>query len=266
MKYFDNINNRLVQMDKVASPEYWDSQWDTKNFEKTVLGGLKNRLIVGMIKKYICPGKSKKILEGGCGNGQFVYAFNKLGYDSYGIDYAKKTILKINYFFPDLNVTYGDVEKLDFPDNYFDGYWSLGVIEHFYDGFDAITREAERVVKSGGFLFITFPHLSLFRKIKIRLGHYPIFNNTLLVKKEFYQFILDHKDVIREVEKHGFLLVEGRHFSGLKGLKDEVSIFKPLLQKIYDSKNRMLLIMNYGLSFILSGFSNHAILLIFRKK
>jgi SAM-dependent methyltransferase len=266
MKYFDNINNRLVHTNKNTSPEYWDVQWNKENFKKTILNGTKNILIKRTTKKYINPSKLKRILEGGCGNGQFVYAFDKLGYDSYGVDYAEKTILKTKKIFPNLKVFNGDVRKLDFPSNYFDGYWSIGVIEHFYNGYDSIIKEAERVIKPEGFLFITFPHLSLLRKIKIKLGNYPIFNSKLLEKEEFYQFILNDKDVRKKIENYGFSLVKKIRFSGFKGLKDEISCLNPLLQKIYDSKNKILLIINYGMSLILSGFSNHVILLIFKKK
>lgn len=265
MKYFDNSNNRLVHTNKTASPEYWDMQWDKKNFEKTVKNGINNILITRTTKKYIYPSKSKKILEGGCGNGQFVYAFDKLGYDSYGLDYAKKTILKIKSIFPDLKVNEGDVRKLDFPNNYFDGYWSIGVIEHFYEGYYNIIKEAERVIKPKGFLFVTFPHLSLLRKIKIKLKHYPVFNSKVLEKEEFYQFILDDKDVTKKIESLGFSLIKKNRFSGLKGLKDEATFLKPFLQKLYDSKNKILLVINYGMSLILSGFSNHVILLVFKK-
>jgi SAM-dependent methyltransferase len=266
MKYFDNINNRLVHTSKTASPEYWDAQWNTEDFKKTVTNGIKNKLIIKTTKKYIPPNELKKILEGGCGNGQFVYTFDKLGYDSYGVDYAEKTISKIKTIFPDLKVNVSDVRKLDFPDNYFDGYWSFGVIEHFLEGYESIINEAQRVIKPGGFLFITFPHLSLLRKMKIKLRYYPVFNDKILDEEEFYQFILDHENVIETIEKFGFKLIEKNRFSGLKGLKDEVQTLKPLLQKIYDSKNKMLLIVNYSMSLLLSKFSNHAILLVFRKK
>lgn len=265
-KYFDKRNNRLIFTDKVASPDFWDKQWNVDNFKETVKNGIKNRLITRTTKKYIHPAKLKRILEGGCGNGQFVYAFDKLGYDSYGVDYAGKTIQKINSIFPDLKITIGDVRKLNFPDNYFDGYWSIGVIEHFYGGYAPTIKEATRVIKSGGFLFITFPHLSLLRKIKIKFGYYPIFDNKILEKEKFYQFISDHKDVIKNIESHSFSLIEKNRFSGLKGLKDEISSFKFLLQKLYDSKNILIQIINYSFSLILSPISSHAILLVFRKK
>jgi len=55
---------------------------------------------------------------------------------------------------------FSDVRKLNFPDHYFDGYWSLGVIEHFYKGYDEIIHKIYRVLHPGGFLFLTVPEMS----------------------------------------------------------------------------------------------------------
>jgi len=266
MKYFDKQNNRLVFVEKSASPDYWDSHWDIQNFKKIVENGIKNRLITKTTLKFIRPSKSKRVLEGGCGNGQFVYLFDKMGYDSYGIDYAPKTVAKIKTIFPDLKVSAGDVRKLDFADNYFDGYWSIGVIEHFFDGYESIISEMERIIKPGGFLFVIFPHLSILRKIKIKFGCYPIFDEKNADLKNFYQFAFDQRSVIKEIKKHDFTLVQTIHDNGIKGLKDEISLLKPSLQKLYDSRNILSRIINYGLSITLSAFSGHAILLVFRKQ
>jgi len=268
VKYFDKKNNRLIFMGEKASPYYWDNQWDVENFKKVIENGKRNRLVTKTTTKFIPPDKSKKILEGGCGNGQFVYAFNELGYDSYGVDYAPKTVSRIKKIFPDLKVSVGDVRKLKFPDNHFDGYWSIGVIEHFFEGYSPIIKEIERIVRPGGFLFISFPHLSFLRKIKNKLGYYPPFDEKILNEKEFYQFALNHKEVINKITSQGFNLVKKIPYSGTKGLKDEISILKPLMQKIYDSNNILLKIINYGLSLALSRLrlSDHSILLVFCKK
>lgn len=266
MKYFDAAGHRLVFIEHGASPSHWDNLWNVENFEKIVRNGIKNRLMTKTTLKFIRPDKSKKVLDGGCGNGRFVHAFNTLGYDSYGVDYAPKTISKIKTIFPDLKVNIGDVRKLDFPNNYFDGYWSIGVIEHFYNGYDSVIKEAKRVIKSGGFLFITFPHLSILRKIKITLGCYRLFNEKITVQGKFYQFALDRRSVIKEIEKYDFTLIQTAPHAGMKGLKDEISFFKPLLQKIYDSHNIILRIIAYGISITFSWFSGHTVLLIFRKQ
>lgn len=264
-KYFDAQGNRLVFIEQEASPSYWDNQWDVTNFEETVKNGINNRLITKTTLKFIPPEKSNKILEGGCGNGQFVYAFDKLGYDAYGVDYAPKTITRIKESFPHLQVQAGDVRNLEFPDQHFDGYWSIGVIEHFFEGYQPIVSEIKRVLKPGGYLFLTFPHLSLLRRMKIRLGYYPSFINSPDQKDKFYQFALDHNHIIKELESNGFKLVRKTPYAGMKGLKDEAPLLKPWLQKIYDSKNILIKILNYGISFAFAPISSHSVLLVFKK-
>lgn len=265
-KYFDAKGNRLVFIEQEASPSYWDNQWDVTNLKETIKNGTKNRLITKTTLKFIAPDKSKKILDGGCGNGQFVYAFHKLGYDAYGVDYAPKTVAKVKELFPELQVLIGDVKRMGFADNSLDGYWSIGVIEHFFDGYGEILKEMERVIKPGGFLFLTFPYMSFLRRFKAWLGFYPYFQQDNIDLKHFYQFALNHNTVIQDLKQHNFNLVQTIPYAGTKGLKDEIALVKPILQKLYDSQNMFLRLINYGLSFLSSRFSGHSILLVFRKK
>lgn len=206
------------------------------------------------------------VLEGGCGKGEYVYLLTQAGYKCVGVDTAKNTVGEIRRAIPALDVRYGDVRKLDFPDNYFDGYWSLGVIEHFFSGFRSTLKEMARVIDPGGFLFITFPYMSPFRTIKAKLGLYP----TRRFKKQprrFYQFALDHNKVVAKIEKAGFRLVAQKPFDGFKGLKDEIKIlafFLDLIGKL-TAKN----IFFGGVRFIVDNifvrFSGHIILLVFQR-
>lgn len=265
-KYLDTKNNRLVFTGKSAGPDFWDKAWDVENFKKVIEGGKNNRLVIGTTKKFLPAKSSPKILEAGCGNGQFVLAFHNLGYDAYGVDYADKTIAKTKSIFPELKISVQDVRKLEFPNDYFDAYWSVGVIEHFFNGYQEILEEIKRVVKPGGYAFISFPHMSLLRKLKVKLGLYPPFDEKILDKENFYQFALDHDKIIENIANSGFILEKKIPNDGTKGLKDEISFLKPPLQKIYSSRNFFLRVLNYSLSLLLAKFSSHAVLLVFRKK
>ncbi len=265
MKYFDKTNNRLVFLSTKANSKFWDKQWTDKNLKKSILSIQKNNLISKTTKKFIKPSVDKKILEGGCGKGHFVYRLQQDGYSSFGIDYAKKTILEINKVLPSIQVTLGDVRKTQFPNNYFDGYWSLGVIEHFFNGYQPIINEMQRIIKPDGYLFITFPYMSPIRKIKAKLNKYPIFDKRKINKNSFYQFALDPKKVQKDLERLDFILIHKQPFDGIKGLKDEVSLTKNILQKIYDSRNIFMQSIGFILSKFLSPFTGHSILLIFKK-
>lgn len=156
------------------------------------------------------------------------------------------------------------MRKLDFADCFFDGYWSLGVIEHFFDGYDEILKEAKRVIKPNGYLFLTFPYMSLLRRLKAKSGLYKIFDYAYPINN-FYEFIQSQTMVKKTVEEHGFRFVSKYPFDFIKGFKDEVSFLRPVLQKIYNSQNIAAKGIRFLSSVLFSWFSGHAILLIFQK-
>lgn len=262
MKFYDSENKRIIVFEKSATPEFWNEHWQTDNFFKEVTSGKNNRLVKKFTNKFLPHGA--KILEGGCGVGQNVFGLNFWGYNAYGVDFAKKTIKKIKENFPELKTSVQDVRKLDFEDNFFDGYWSLGIIEHFIEGYDEILKEAKRAIKPGGYLFLTFPYMSPLRKLKVKLGNYENFKSNLKTDK-FYQFILDAEKVKTNVEKYGFKLVLKHPFDATKGLKDEVSLLRLLLQKIYDSRKTLAQGIRFLILILFSKITAHNILLVFRK-
>lgn len=138
------------------------------------------------------------------------------------------------------------------------------MIEHFWEGYDEILKEIKRVLKPNGYLFLSFPYISPLRKFKANLGFYKIFNNRLK-NDNFYQFILDEKRVKDNIKKYEFIFVSRYPFDATKGLKDELFLLKPILQKIYDDKS----IVSKGIrvlnSILFSKFACHSILLVFKK-
>ena len=262
--YYDPTNDRLVFEGQPATKDFWDHQWQTKKFREIVLAGFSDRFVVPLTKKFLLPEQATRILEGGCGRGQRVYALAKSGYDAYGIDYAKKTVELINKHFPELKVTVGDVRKIPFPDQYFDGYWSIGVIEHFFDGYGDILSEMKRVIKKGGYLFLIFPYISPLRQLKIRLGRYPLLPQTFQ-EQHLYQFAFNDRQVAEKVASSGFKLRYRLPYEGFKGLKDEVALLRPMLQKIYDRPTGINRIITYALSKLFAPLASHTILLVFEK-
>lgn len=264
MKFFDKSNNRLVFLEEKATSEYWDAQWNVENFRSAVTGVRKGSFVRRYTDKYLPLGA--KILEGGCGKGQFVYALKKWGYAPVGVDYAEQTVKRIQQEFPELNILKADVMDLPFEDNSFDGYWSFGVIEHFFDGYDKIAKEMHRVVKNNGYVFMTFPYMSPLRRLKAYVKQYPPFEQASADLNKFYQFALSKESVQKKFADRGFECVESSSLDGVKGLKDEIKWLRPLLQPIYTPKN----IVTKGIKFILDKlcrpFSSHVALLIFRVK
>lgn len=262
MKYFDKNNNRLVYVGSASNDEYWDSHWEDEDFKKRIQKST-NLLVSSYTKKYL-P-KESLILEGGCGRGQNVYLLNNMGYNCIGLDYAQKTVEKVNAAVPEIDVVLGDVRKLDFDDNYFDGYWSLGVIEHFYNGYDDIINEMQRVIKADGILFLTVPTMSKLRKYKASKGKYPIWEEENGLIDDFYQFALDPDQVIKDIEAVGFTLLEQNPYDGFKGLKDEVPFLKRPLQYVYDSQNIIMKVFRKTIDILIKRYTSHMTLFVFKK-
>jgi len=264
-RYYDKVNNRLVYIGDASSSEYWDLHWDKNTIKKRYSNFISPLdYIANTTKKYIEPGGV--ILEGGCGVGQEVQKLKNIGYKPIGVDYAKRTVKTVNKYKPELDVRLGDVTKLSFEDNYFDAYWSFGVIEHFYEGYGSILSEMSRVVKKGGYLFVTFPHMSVIRRRKAKKSKYPLWKNNKNDIDNFYQFALDEDTVLKDLIPQGFELVKKRYLSGIKGLKDEVKFLKNPLQKIFDNKSFFGKAATNIISIVCSRFSSHTVLLVLKNK
>ncbi len=264
MKYYDATKKRLVFTGSPATPDFWDNHWNTDNSIKTVLSSVKNTMVSRITAKYLKP-QEGVILEGGCGSGFNVMSLVNNGYRCIGVDYAPKTIEHLKKFVPELEVELADVRELPFKDNSFSGYWSWGVIEHFYDGFDGVLREMCRVVKGGGYIFLVFPHFSLLRRLKAKCGFFPAWD----IKEQniFYQFAFLSNPAVEYFKSNGFELKKTMPFDGIKGVKSEIGFLRSPLQKLYSYKGNSLLlkIIIKATDILTSFWAGHSILLIFRK-
>jgi ubiquinone/menaquinone biosynthesis C-methylase UbiE len=98
--------------------------------------------------------KGMKMLEPGCGRGEFLTNFKELGLDVYGVDISPEAAMFANEF----PVELCDVEneRLPYADNTFDILYSKSFIEHLHKP-EKYLEEAFRVLKPGGQLLTLVP-------------------------------------------------------------------------------------------------------------
>src|SRR3990172_6474911 len=265
MKIYIPENRSLAFIEKKATSEFWDKHWEVDDLRNQIIN-CRDSWFIEIMKKYL-PGDKGIILEGGCGRSHLVHAISYQGYNAVGIDFAEKTVKRVNEAVPEIDVRYGDVRNLPFRDGEIAGYWSIGVVEHFWDGYEKIIKEMMRVIRTGGYLFITFPYMSPLRRLKAYFDLYDKKLDKDMLDK-FYQFALDPRKFTDDLKCLGFTLKEQVPFDGIKGVKDEVRFLKKPLQKLYDynGTNVFIIKIKSYLDTLFRPFASHCILLVFQKR
>ena len=265
MRYYDPNNNRLVYVKSRANERFWDEHWgrmDASILYKPIVSP--SNFVVNTTGKHL-PTKSL-ILEGGAGLAQNSWNLHLSGYRTIALDFTPKTIDFVKRYRPEVQPTLGDVRNLPLQDESIDGYWSLGVIEHFYDGYDEILSEMRRVIRKDGYLFLTFPHISKLRQIKVRKGLYEIWPGNGDLVANFYQFALDQHRVIEAFGVYEFKLILKKCFDGVKGFKDEIRTGKSCMQAIYDGGTQKTKLVRRLLDKLLRPWASHMVLMVFKRQ
>lgn len=255
----DKANDRLVYLTRRADQRYWEEEH--RPWAKKSLIERGDRFVAEETRKYLPLGA--KVIDAGCGTGATVFGLRKAGFNAYGIDYDEKTVVTIKSSFPDLNVQVADVCKMPFSEGYFDGVWSLGVIEHFYDGYLPIILETRRVLRPGGYLFLTVPSISPTKKFKMWLGHYDEVRDADL--GQFFQFAFHPKDTIDAVTDMGFTLIRSFGRSGSMGLYEDANSLSKLFFLKPDSRDTLSRIMWRAADIVLRKISYHIRYFVFKR-
>ena len=227
---------RIIWYKEKASQEYWSEHWKIIPIERVMEGSKRNKMLYDVFVNYLSV--LDIVLDGGCGLSQWVKILKEKGYNSLGVDFSVDTVKTVKKYYPNLPLIIGDVLSLPFTDNCFDGYISLGVVEHFIEGPENAIKEAERVLKPGGLFFVSVPYFNFLRKIKKALHLYK--EEESHSDDEFYQYAFT-KGEFSQILKHcGFTPIESVKYGALKGLKDEISaigkIYNKLKEKLLDQQ------------------------------
>jgi 2-polyprenyl-3-methyl-5-hydroxy-6-metoxy-1,4-benzoquinol methylase len=106
-----------------------------------------------LLQQYTREGQ---LLDVGTGFGFFLAEMKDKGWDVTGIEISQKAMDYARYVFG-LTIHPGPMEKVGFPDNYFDAVTGFYVIEHLPYPM-VFLRECHRILKPGGLLLLRYPH------------------------------------------------------------------------------------------------------------
>ncbi|MBF0096461.1 MAG: methyltransferase domain-containing protein [Magnetococcales bacterium] len=221
VRYYDADNRRLVCIQEGCDAAFWSAHWreSLQNAGPIFRQPPAYHTFLYVTKRHLPPGS--RVLDGGCGLALTVHALDRAGFRAYGVDFSLDTIQTVHAHWPHLHLSCQDIRQLAFADHFLDGYWSLGVIEHFYPGYDAVLQEMWRTIRPGGSLFLTFPALNVLRRYKAQRGDYPPYQEDDAKRAAFYQFMLSPEEVQRRVEMAGFRLVRRGGQSVVRTFKEE---------------------------------------------
>ena len=200
--------------------ELWEKNWEAGQFNQ-VLQFCRVDPLLPLFEKY--AKKGMKMLEGGCGLGQYVTFQTFRGVEVVGLDFAQRALHRLNRRVPDSLLSVGDVSKLPFVEKSFDVYYSGGVVEHFEGGVEQSLNEAHRVLKKDGVLLISVPYFSPLRRLlyplkrkfwrKVRVSEEEDIANGLSFfqyayqTEEFERLLADSN--LKVVKKQGYAIVWG---------------------------------------------------------
>ena len=165
---------------------------------------------------------------------------DRQGHKVIGVDLDKRALVRAHQYDAHLSLSAADVAQLPFPDDSFDAYVSLGVIEHFEGGCQHILGEARRVLKPHGLIFVSVPYLHLIKRLSLSFYsgdlHQRVANfsqGSESADKVFYQYVFTRAEIVRVMKEAGFVVIETilcgtlRWFLNLKPVRKLRSHLRP---------------------------------------
>ena len=211
--------------------------------------------------------QGKKIIDCGCGTGQYLQALLNLGADAYGIEYANDKVarFKKEHFEIAERIQRGNIEAMDFESESFDLALLNEVLEHVPN--DAVAlREICRILKPKGILIIFSPnrlypfesHSVYLKKSNQRLPisvpfipYIPLSlgqNIFVYNARNYWPFELRQK-----VRGCGFRIIGTNYlwqtFENISGIQPKfIKFLRPALRKMFDILEKIPVIKIFGVS------------------
>ncbi len=170
--------------------------------------------------------KMGRVLEVGCSTGLMLSLFQKMGWDTTGVEVSKKAAEVAKK--KGLEIITKPFEDVDF-DQKFDVVIFNHTLEHLKDPASALAKAA-KLLANGGILYIDLPNFGSF-SARAQKGDWPL----LLPDEHLWHFTLNSLNVL--LKKNGFKIVYDERASGIWDL---ASPLEDLVRAFFGLKKRFL--------------------------
>lgn len=180
---------------------YWTDVWENQLGSRTQIERVAKQDEYKLMQPYLrqLP-KEAKIIDAGCGLGDWVLALGREGHKVTGLDLSRKTIALLKEKFPASDFLSGDIRRTEFSDATYDAHFSWGVFEHFENGPQECIKEALRILKPGGLMFLSVPHDNVRQALRGTLMKAQKSPNNA----RFYQYRFTRNELATELKQGGF--------------------------------------------------------------
>jgi ubiquinone/menaquinone biosynthesis C-methylase UbiE len=106
-----------------------------------------DKYILDVISSWLKNGE--KILDLGCGTGNYTIAMKQSGFETFGVDPSEKMLKVAQQRNKNIEWCLGVAEKIPYPNNFFDGVFGTLTLHH-WENIETAFTEIYRVIKFGG--------------------------------------------------------------------------------------------------------------------
>ena len=185
------------EINKFYPENYYNTRF---NFLEKIIDYLIVKIAAHNFKNF---NKKGRLLDLGCGAGNFLLEMKKMGFKTTGVDISKNAREIASG--KGLIILQGELKDQKFPNNYFDIITLWHVFEHLLDP-SSIIQEIYRIMKKDGILLIETPNID---RLSLLLFKKHCFHLDL--PRHLYHWSLD--TLTKILEKNGFKVFRSDFFS-----------------------------------------------------